>query len=251
MEPQYWGAARPLGAAWTKAKPQRGLACAKDILMGATPLHDQVYAALKEALLEGRIPPGQPVTVASLSALLGVGTMPMREAVRRLTAEGGLAASPTRRLTVPDLGAARFEALIRARRLLEPEAAAEAMSHLGAAEIEALAAIDAALTAAIAAGDVAGYMRLNYHFHFGIYRASPGSVLCPLIESLWLQFGPYMHLLFAQVPAQLTADRHQEALAALRHRDLPGLRQAILSDIDDALRTLRAAVAVGSVVVLP
>ena len=61
--------------------------------MAATPLHDRAYAALKEALLEGRIAPGQPVTVASLASLLGTGTMPMREAVRRLTAEGGLAAS--------------------------------------------------------------------------------------------------------------------------------------------------------------
>jgi hypothetical protein len=38
--------------------------------------------------------------------------------------------------------------------------------------------------------DVAGYMRFNYRFHFGLYRAVPDSVLCPLIESLWLQFGP-------------------------------------------------------------
>lgn len=221
------------------AEVSRGRAAA------AAPLHDQAYGALKEALLEGRIPPGQPVTVASLSALLGVGTMPMREAVRRLTAEGGLAASPTRRLTVPDLGAARFEALIRARRLLEPEAAADALPHLGAARIGELTEIDAALTAAIRAGDVAGYMRLNYRFHFGIYRAAPASVLCPLIESLWLQFGPYMHLLFGQVPAQLAADRHQEALEALRLGDLAGLRQAVALDIDDALHTLRAAVAIG------
>ena len=219
--------------------------------MVATPLHDQAYAALKEALLEGRIPPGQPVSVASLSLLLGVGTMPMREAVRRLTAEGGLAASATRRLTVPDLGAARFEALIHARRLLEPEAAVQALPHLDGARIEALSAIDAALTAAIAEGDVAGYMRLNYRFHFGLYRVVPGSVLSPLIESLWLQFGPYMHLLFAQVPTHLAADRHQEALEAVRRGDAAGLRQALVHDIEDALHTLRAAVAVGSVVVLP
>ena len=219
--------------------------------MVTVPLHDQTYAALKEALLEGRIPPGQPVSVASLSALLGVGTMPMREAVRRLTAEGGLAASATRRLTVPDLGPERFEALIHARRLLEPEAAVEALPHVDAARIEALAAIDDGLTQAIGVGDVAGYMRLNYRFHFGLYRAAPGSVLSPLIESLWLQFGPYMHVLFAQVPTHLAADRHQEALAALRSRDAAALREAVVNDIEDALRTLRAAVSAGSLSATP
>ncbi|MFN3645141.1 MAG: GntR family transcriptional regulator [Gemmobacter sp.] len=209
--------------------------------MAATPQHDLAYEALKEALLEGRIPPGQPVTVASLAALLGTGTMPMREAVRRLTAEGGLQASATRRLTVPALGRARFQALVRARLLLEPEAAADALAHLDAAAVAALDATDAALSAAIRARDVAGYMRLNYRFHFGIYRAAPDSVLCPLIESLWVQFGAYMHLLFDRAPAHLVADRHQAALAAIRAADAAGLRAAIAADIEDALGTLRAA----------
>jgi len=209
--------------------------------MAATPQHDLAYAALKEALLEGRIPPGQPVTVASLAAMLGIGTMPMREAVRRLTAEGGLQASATRRLTVPALGRDRFAALVRARQLLEPEAAVDALPHLDVAALVALDETDAALSAAIRARDVAGYMRLNYRFHFGIYRAAPGSVLCPMIESLWVQFGAYMHLLFDRAPSHLAADRHQAALAAIRAGDAGALRAAITADIDDALGTLQAA----------
>lgn len=209
--------------------------------MAATPQHDLAYVALKEAVLEGRIPPGQPVTVASLAAMLGTGTMPMREAVRRLTAAGGLEASATRRLTVPALGRDRFTALVRARQLLEPEAAADALPYLDAEAVAALDGVDAALSAAIRAQDVGGYMRLNYRFHFGIYRAVPGSVLCPLIESLWMQFGAYMHLLFDRAPAHLGADRHQAALAAIWAGDAAALRAAIAADIDDALRTLQAA----------
>ena len=208
----------------------------------AQPLHDQAYAALKEALLEGRIPPGQAVTVASLAEFLGMNTMPMREAVRRLTAEGGLAASATRRLTVPDLDRERFEALIRARLLLEPEAAADALPFIDEGRLQALAGLDAQLSDAIRLGDVAGYMRLNYRFHFGIYRARAGSVLSPLIESLWLQFGSYMHLLFDRAPDHLVADRHQEALASIRAGDRAALRAAIAEDIRDGLKTLRAAV---------
>ena len=209
--------------------------------MVATPLHDRAYVALKEALLEGQIPPGQPVTVASLAALLGTGTMPMREAVRRLTAEGGLEASATRRLTVPAMGRERFGALVQARLLLEPQAAEDALPWLDAAAVARLDHIDATLSQAIRARDVAGYMRLNYRFHFGIYRAAPDSVLCPLIESLWVQFGAYMHLLFDRAPAHLAADRHQAALAAIRARDGQGLRTAIAADIGDALGTLQAA----------
>lgn len=209
--------------------------------MGAIPQHDRAYTALKEALLEGRIAPGQPVTVASVAELLGQSTMPVREAVRRVVAEGGLEASETRRLRVPTLGRARFAALIRARLLLEPEAAVDALPHLDPGTTDMLARTDAALSAAIRARDVAGYMRYNYRFHFGIYRAVPDSVLCPLIERLWLQCGPYMHLLFDQAPAHLIADRHQEALRAIAARDGDGLRAAIAADIGDALNTLNAA----------
>lgn len=209
--------------------------------MAATPLHDLAYLALKEALLEGRIPPGQPVTVASLAALLGTGTMPMREAVRRLTAEGGLSASETRRLTVPALGSARFQVLMRARLLLEPEAAADALPFLGPSDVAELSQTDAALSQAILARDPASYMRLNYRFHFRLYRAAPESVLAPLIESLWLQFGPWMHLLFDRASAQLATDRHQAALRAIRAGNEAGLRAAITADICDALDTLKAA----------
>jgi len=209
--------------------------------MGNVPQHDRAYVALKEALLEGRIAPGQPVTVASVADLLGQSTMPVREAVRRVVAEGGLEASETRRLRVPEMGRDRFAALIRARLLLEPEAAADALPCLDAAMAADLAQIDAALSEAIRVRDVSGYMRFNYRFHFGIYRAVAGSVLCPLIERLWLQCGPYMHLLFDHAPAHLAADRHQEALAAIRARDAGALRAAIAADIGDALTTLQAA----------
>jgi DNA-binding GntR family transcriptional regulator len=211
--------------------------------MGALPQHDLAYGALKEALIEGRIPPGQPVTVASLCDMLGAGTMPMREAVRRVLAEGGLSSSETRRLTVPALGRDRFMALTQARRLLEPEAAVQALGHVTPAVLERLRADDQALNAAIARGDVAGYMRFNYRFHFGLYRATPESVLCPLIESLWLQFGAYMHVMLDHAPRRLVADRHAEALAALEGGAADALRAAIAADIDDALQTLDAAYA--------
>lgn len=205
------------------------------------PQHDRAYTALKEALLEGRIAPGRAVTVAGLAAQLGTGTMPMREAVRRITAEGGLAASATRRLSVPALDHQRLRALLAARELLEPAAAAAALPHLDAAVIADLDAIDVALSAAIRAQDIASYMRWNQRFHFGIYRAEPAGILCPLIERLWLQFGPHMHLLAARAPALLPTDRHQAALAAIRAGDGVALRAAIAADIADALATLPAA----------
>ena len=46
------------------------------------------YLALKKAILGGKFYPGTPVTLAKLSEMLGTSDMPIREALKRLTAEG-------------------------------------------------------------------------------------------------------------------------------------------------------------------
>ncbi|RRH77996.1 GntR family transcriptional regulator [Falsigemmobacter faecalis] len=207
-------------------------------MSAVTPQHDLARKRLREALFEGRLAPGQAVTVAALAAELGLGTMPVREALRQVTAEGGFEASATRRLSVPDLTSAQLTALIRARALLEPEAAVAALPHISAGLLTELARVDAALSDAIRQGDRAGYMRLNFRFHFSLYRADPGSVLVPLVESLWLKTGPHMSRLFDRAPGFLREDRHQQALGAIRRGTPDALRAAIAGDISDALEAL-------------
>ena len=84
------------------------------------PLHDRVYRSLRDALITGRIVPGRAVTLRGLAQSLGVSPMPVREAIRRVSAEGGLVVGPNRRVWVPAMDADRFDELVAARSLLEP-----------------------------------------------------------------------------------------------------------------------------------
>ena len=52
--------------------------------------------------------------------------------------------------------------------------------------------------AQLAAGEVERYLQLNQLFHLTLYRAGQPQVLIPLIESLWLQFGPFMRATIGQ-----------------------------------------------------
>jgi DNA-binding GntR family transcriptional regulator len=54
------------------------------------PSHEVTYAQLRDMVLFGVLEPGQPVTIQGLIADLGAGMTPVREAIRRLTAEGAL-----------------------------------------------------------------------------------------------------------------------------------------------------------------
>jgi DNA-binding GntR family transcriptional regulator len=170
--------------------------------------------------------------------------MPVRDAVRRLAAERALAINPAnKRLSVPSLTAARLDQLSQARLWIEPELAARAAPKVDEALIRALQAIDARLDASLAAGDVDGYMTANHAFHFAIYERSGADVLLSMAGGLWLQIGPFMRVVFGRVgTGSLPADRHAEAITALKARDADGARRAIAADLAEGMDKMRAAV---------
>ncbi|MDQ0464272.1 DNA-binding GntR family transcriptional regulator [Caulobacter ginsengisoli] len=204
-------------------------------------VHDQVYARLRDALIAGRIAPGRALSLRSLAAELGVSPMPVRDAVRRLAAERALVVNPAnKRLSVPRLEPDRLEQVALARGWIEPELAARAARRADPALIAALITADAALDKAMSEGDMDGYMQANRTFHFTLYRAAGAEVLLNMAETLWLQVGPFMRLVFERLGTMaLPADRHQEAIHALQAADSEAARRAIAADIAEGMEAMR------------
>jgi DNA-binding GntR family transcriptional regulator len=213
-------------------------------LSGLMKLHDSfaeeglnaaVYADLRQRLVTGRMCPGHELSTRSLAAELGVSQTPVRDALSRLAAEGAVSIRSKRRVRVPPMTQERFEDLLHCRLLLEPDAAANALPFLGEAQVARLRSADAALDAAIAAGDADAYMRANHDFHFTLYRAQGGPTLTQLIETLWLQFGPFMRVAYGRVSNISLNDYHQAAIRAIMDGDATALRTAIADDIADGM----------------
>lgn len=201
-------------------------------------LNASVYAELRKRIVTGHISPDHELSTRGLAGELGVSQTPVRDALSRLSAEGAVSIRSKRRVRVPEMTRERFDDLLRCRLLLEPEAAALAVPFLNQADIEKLRQIDAALETAIKSRDAATYMQANYDFHFVLYRAQPQKTLIQLIETLWLQFGPYMRVLYDRVPSTELNDRHRTAIAAIEARDATALRDAITLDINDGMGLL-------------
>ncbi len=201
----------------------------------ARTLHQQVLMRLRENILLGRIEPGQALTIRGLAAELGVSAQPVREALRQLVAERALELMDNRRVRIPPMTIERFDDLIAARVVLEAEAAARAMPYVNEALIARLEAEDAALNSAVAERDYDRWIGANYAFHSMLYGAAGQSAFVPLIESLWLQIGPFLRRAMRTISGHYTVDRHNEALAALRRRDTMALRIAIEADIRDGI----------------
>jgi DNA-binding GntR family transcriptional regulator len=198
-------------------------------------LHNSVYDELSWRMITGRITPGVPLSTRGLAQELGVSQMPVREALSRLAAERAIEIRSKRRITVPAMTPARFDDLLRCRLLLEPEAARLAMDFIDRAKLKALRDIDARMDSALSSGNVNVYMEGNYNFHFELYRAQGLATLNQLIQTLWLQFGPYMRVVYGRFGTAQLVDQHHAALAAIETGDRVALGRAIHRDIEDGM----------------
>ncbi len=183
----------------------------------------------------GAVAPGLAITIQGVAADLGVSTMPVREALHRLVAEGALEYLDNRRVRVPSMTPAKFEEIIAARMALEPLAAERALPHIDDDRLEQLERIDIDIGDAYAADDLLRSTELNFVFHRTMYEPNAGTVLLDLMESVWLRLGPFMRLATANLEESYRIDRHAEAMDAIRSRDAGGLKAAIAADIQDGI----------------
>ena len=200
--------------------------------------HQWVYQLLRNNLLCGRIEPGIALTIRGLAQILEVSPMPVREALHRLACEGAVEVKNNRRVIVPAMTSEKFRELSDLRILLETHAAEGALPYINEADIDALEQIDARIDEAIDSHNVDYISLHNQAFHRHLYQANPFQIAVPLIESLWLQLGPFSRIAISKLEKTYLVDRHVEALEALRQRNLFGLRCAIEADIRDGIASI-------------
>ncbi len=201
--------------------------------------HQWVYQLLRNNLLCGRIEPGKSLTIRGLAEILNVSPMPVREALHRLACEGAVEVKNNRRVIVPLMTAEKFSELCDLRILLETHAAEGALPFINERDIEALEELDATIDDAVERNDTDFISLHNQAFHRYLYSANPFQIAVPLIESLWLQLGPFSRIAINKLEKVYLVDRHAEALEALRAKNGFGLRRAIEADIRDGIASIK------------
>ncbi|TNF20903.1 MAG: GntR family transcriptional regulator [Rhodobacteraceae bacterium] len=202
------------------------------------PAHERVYRKMRALVLFGEMPPGAPVTIQGLTRQLSAGMTPVREAMRRLTAEGALVFQGNRRVSVPVLDAGAVSELIHARVAIEPELTRRACAFASAQDVADLRAIDTRLDLAIARGDVRGYLKHNYQFHLELYTLARAPILQDLAESLWLRFGPSLRVICGRFGTQSLPDEHKALLAAMERGDAEAAAHAMELDVRQGMEQI-------------
>ena len=202
------------------------------------PVHETIYRSLRAEILVGSLYPGQVLTFRGLANQFKVSVMPVREAVRRLAAEGALSISSSGRIFAPKLTNERIEELASLRALLEPELASKALPRVHNALIDRLVLINSTINQMIAKKDAIGYIKSNLDFHRTLYLRAQAPSTLALVETVWLQFVPTMRTLYEETPRSQAPNYHRKILSTLRVGDDPGLRLAIRADVTNGLRML-------------
>jgi DNA-binding GntR family transcriptional regulator len=201
-----------------------------------TSLRSQVYDSLREALTTGKFTPGQKLTFRFIAGALGVSLTPVREALRRLVAEGGFEMQPNRSVRVPLMTRDKVLELRDIRIATEGLAAEKAAPVATKQQIAQLRRVAQEIMAVRARGDgVTDRMKVR-EFHFALYAIARQPALLRVIEGLWLQTGPYMNLLY---PDYIGSPRGPETrtriIRALQTHDAAAARREIENDIRRAL----------------
>jgi len=200
--------------------------------------HERVYRGLRARIMHGQMKPGQALTLRATAQEFEVSMTPAREALRRLGAEGAVTVSNSGRVTTPDLSNERIEELAALRALIEVELASRALPRAHLALIERMRLINGAITEAVQHHDVVAYIRANLEFHRTLYLRAQAPAMLALSETVWLQLGPTMRVLYDKLKRGGSPQGHRLILAALKAGDEPGLRLAVRSDVTQGLRML-------------
>jgi DNA-binding GntR family transcriptional regulator len=182
---------------------------------------------IRDEIIEGRLPPGKKLRLEELADHFDVSTMPVREALLELEAEGLVTITPRRGAVVTRLGADDLEDIYDIRTNLEEMAIRLSVPRITEKTLADLGHYVQEMGANFQDG--VNYTKLNHQFHLAIYEASGRRHLCELIEVLRRRTQHYVHAHIGEM-GRLSESRED-------HRAI--LEACQLGDADLAARIMR------------
>jgi DNA-binding GntR family transcriptional regulator len=161
---------------------------------------ERVYQAIRERILSGAYGPGYRVVIDALAEEFEISALPVREAIRRLEAEGLVIYRPNAGAQVAPADPSAFDDEMTVLALLEGYATALAAPKLGKAGLKKLREINAQMVVAAEQLDSLEFGRLNQEFHAFIYGHCSNPVLVTMLRDSARRLDAIRRTVFVQIP---------------------------------------------------
>jgi DNA-binding GntR family transcriptional regulator len=197
---------------------------------------DLAYDLIRGRIQSGAYTPGYRLVLGVLAKELGVSTVPVREAVRRLEAEDLVEVVRNVGATVRGLDPVEYRWAVETLAVVEGAATGMAAAHLADAALTEARRLNEAMRAGLDDLDPLRHSRLNQQFHRVLTEPCPNPHLLDLVERGWARVSGLRSSVFSFVPDR-AAESVREHAALL---DLIG-RGAPPAEIEAAARAHREA----------
>ncbi|GAA2576539.1 GntR family transcriptional regulator [Winogradskya consettensis] len=163
---------------------------------------DFCYALLKGRILDGTYGPGHRLVLDQLGRETKISTIPWRESMRRLEAEGWVEIIPNVGARVATFDAGEWARTMRLLARLEGLATALAATELTAAELADARRMNTEMTEALADFDPMRLSKLNRQFHTLIFHRAPDRHLIDLLDNEWSRLDVIRRSAFTHAPGR-------------------------------------------------
>ena len=181
---------------------------------------DIVYDFIKEQIITGIYKPDGRIIIRDVAQQLGVSDIPVREAIKRLAADGLLETKSHSGARVAPINTETLEEIFLIRIELETLSTRLAAKAASTEEIDALERLVDQMDDSINKQDLDAYSLSNRAFHQQLYRASHAQVLIDMVENLFLR-SENSKMVFHYDPDRLrhSNEEHRSIVNAIRERD--------------------------------
>jgi DNA-binding GntR family transcriptional regulator len=192
-------------------------------------LEELAYRHLRQALVEGRLAPGERIVAGQVALAAGVSRIPVMQALRRLETEGFVRINPHRDVVVAGLSPGEFRERFLLMAALETLCLREAAGRITPALLQELRGLQREMAAARTAGNTARAVTADSEFHRKLWEASGLKHVLQLLQNVWDRGEYYrviMHARRGGFAAESLAE-HEEILRALDARDWSRAARAV------------------------
>jgi DNA-binding GntR family transcriptional regulator len=173
---------------------------------------ERTYTIIRDRINVGSIAPLERVNIDAIARELGVSPIPVREALRRLEAEGWVRFTPNVGAVVSPVDATTWEQAMIALAILEGAASGEACQNLRKSDLTRLRKVAAAMEEAAAQADLRRFSRLNRTLHAVIVARCPNTYLAEMLQQTNDRLDRLRSTMFVYLP-----HRSKEALGEHLH----------------------------------
>ena len=195
-------------------------------------LHEAIFQKLRSLLVEGAIAPGSKLNERELAERLHVSRTPIREAIRRLAADGLVELIANRGAIAIQLSLADVIHTFDVIAQLEGYSGELAAKNISNATLYELEALQYEMMASYARRDLSSYYKLNLGIHHLINQAANN----PVLSQLFTQVNARIEALRFRsnqngVKWEKAVEEHQEMIDALKSRDSERMRKVMIQHV--------------------